>query len=209
MTEEEIKALQDAKEAAEKLAADTHAILLQERAEKERAQTGLNNLVEELKTERLKKNEALGKVDLSKNEVDVKVLIEQAFAERENTVRKSSYEEALSEFKSSKQEFQADAAGIVFSKFQDGLKRFNFADIGSKEQMKSRLEEVYRFMNFKPNEESSPEYDGAPANPYPTKDTPTQMPNDIKEVLKESGMDEAKYNSLRTKYPEALSGLGM
>ena len=209
MTEEEINALQEAKEAAEKRAADAEALAIQARADAEKAKTDLTNVVEEVKNLRLKNAEALNKANLSNDGLDVNALIEQALQSREQQSREASFKEALAEFKAAKPEFQADAAGLVYAKFESGLTRFNFADIQNKEQMKSRLEEVYRFQNQQSSREEGTDYEGMPSNATPIGQAPASQSRDMKSVLEQTGMDEAKYNSLKTKYPDAFGSLGL
>lgn len=209
MTEEEIKALQDAKLEAERKATEAETLAMSLKAEVEKAKGDISKVVEELTEERRKKQDALDKAKLSNGEIDVNDIIEQAFKSREEQTRKASFEEALNEFKASKQEFQADAAGLVFSKFEEGLKRFNFSDIANKDQMKARLEDVYKFMNFRPNEEGGSEYEGSSANPAPVNPVSAEPSGDVKKVLDATGVDVGKYKTLREKYPDAFNSLGL
>lgn len=208
MTEEEIQALREAKEAAEKAAAEANAAALAAKEEAEKAIQTRDNLVEELKTERQKKQEALSKANINNGELDVNAQIEAAFEQREAARRKAEFETAIAEFKSSKPEFQADAAGLVFGKFQETLKKFNFSDIATKEQARARLEEVYRFANGTSSTPTGDGHDGTPnaGVSVPTSDKSKQ---EIAELAQKAGMPEDKVISLRSKYPDALSGLGM
>lgn len=209
MTEEEIKALQDAKEAAEKRAAEWEAAAISAATERDKAKADIVGVVEEVKTLRQKNAEVIAKVDLSKGDVDVNALIEQALQSREQQSREASYKEALAEFKAAKPEFQADAAGLVYAKFESGLSRFNFSDIQNKEQMKTRLEEVYRFQNQQASTQEGLGYEGAPAHSMPVNQAPTNASGDVKKVLESTGVDEARFNELKSKYPDALSSLGL
>lgn len=209
MTEEEIQALQDAKLEAERKATEAETLAMSLKAEVEKAKGDISKVVEELTEERRKKQDALDKAKLSNGEIDVNDIIEQAFKSREEQTRKASFEEALNEFKASKQEFQADAAGLVFSKFEEGLKRFNFSDIANKDQMKARLEDVYKFMNFRPNDEGGSEYEGNSANPAPVNTVSAEPSGDVKKVLDATGVDVGKYKTLREKYPDAFNSLGL
>lgn len=209
MTEDEIKALVEAKEAAEKSAAEVTAALLQARADAEKEKTEKFNVVEELKRLREKNASTDTNQNLTKQEPDINQLIEEALRKKEDESKKSQLEQALHEFKNSKPEFKADAAGLVYSKFEEGLKRFNFSDISSKEQMKSRLEEVYRFMNATSDNVDAPDYEGSPSNPTPVSGFTNAMDNDTKQVLSTTRMDEGKYKTLRDKYPDAFGSLGL
>lgn len=209
MTEEEIKALQEAKEAAERREQEALALATRAAEERDKAKIDLTNTVEELKALRLKRIENPDKLNLSNTEPDVKELIEQALQEREENSKKSEFDRALADFKSSKPEFQNDAAGIVYMKFEDGLKRFNFTDVANKDQMKSRLEEVYQFLNFKPMNAQGEEYEGTPSGSNPVPLSPDQVPASFKAAVETAGMDPVRAKTLREKYPEAFDSLGL
>lgn len=202
MTEEEIQTLQAELET-------TKAAIVQAKAAEDKAKADVLKVVDELKVERQKKQEAESKVILKDGELDVEALIENAFKSRDQMARDAAFKEALEEFKLSKQEFQADAAGLVFAKFEDGLKRFNFSDIGSKDQMKNRLNEVYQFLNFQPSQEATTDYDGTPSGVSPVPGAREDQPKVVKSVLEMTGMEDAKYKELKGKYPEAFENLGM
>lgn len=209
MTEEEIKALEERAEEAERRADDAIALATRAAEERDKFKGDLTNVVEELKTVRKQRNEPLDKSNLSNTEPDVNELIEKALRERDENAKKTEFDRALAEFKSSKPEFQNDAAGIVYMKFEDGLKRFNFSDIGSKDQMKSRLEEVYQFLNFKPMNAQGEEYDGTPSGSSPVPVSPDQVSAPYKAAVEFSGIDAARAKTLQEKYPEAFDSLGL
>lgn len=210
MTDEEIKALQDAKDAAEKKAADAIAIAEAARVEAEKSKTDVQGLVEELKVERQKKNEALSKANINNSEpVDISSAIEQALKAKEDERRRAELEQAIAEFKSSKSEFQSDTAGLVFEKFKGNLSKFNLSDVQTKEQAKSRLEEIYRFVNLKTDAEDTSNYDGTPQSGYKVPDNGNKMSRDVETVIESARMDTDKFTKLKNKYPEALSGLGI
>jgi hypothetical protein len=209
MTEEEIKALKDAKEAAERRAAEAEAQAQAARTEADTTKVSLNNLVEELKTERQKKNEALAKAQINNGETDVSVLIEQALQTKEAERRKAELEQAIAEFKVSKPEFQADSAGLVFGKFQEQLGKFNLSDVQSKDQAKSRLEEIYRFVNFKQGTDSTTDYEGTTQGVHTVPDNGSQMPATTEATIKAAGVTPEKFKDLKAKYPDALNSLGI
>lgn len=202
MTDEEIKALQDERDAALAAKAASDAAEL-------KAKGDLQTVVKELQDVRAAKIEAERKANLKEGEPDIESIIDNALKSRDQASREQSFKEALEEFKRSKPEFQADPAGLVYAKFEDGLKRFNFADIASKEQMKSRLSEVYQFLNFQPTQETTTEYDGTPSGVQPVPGAREDQPKVVKSVLEMTGMEDAKYKELKGKYPEAFENLGM
>lgn len=200
MTEEEIKALQD--ELAATKAAKDEAIARATKAEADKA-----GLVEEVKTERQKKQEALDKAKLNGGELDVNSLIEQALTEKETARRKAELESAIAEFKNSKSEFQTDAAGIVFGKFTEHLKKFNLSDLSSKDEAKARLEEIYRFVNFKENDNSNVDYEGTPQGGSVPAVKDGQIKADVKSAMEFSGVSPERFKQLKEKYPDQFNSL--
>jgi len=209
MTEDEIKALQEAKaESDRKLEAQIEATrVAQEEAAKHKGD--VDKTVAELVEERRKKQEAIDRAKLNNGELDITEVIEQAFKAKKDEARKSDFTTALNEFKASKSEFQSDAAGLVYSKFEAGLNRFNFSDVETKEQMKARLEEAYRFLNPSKEGSEEPSYTGSPSNANPVTQSNYTQSADEKKVLESTRMDEAKYKALKGKYRDAFAGLGL
>jgi len=209
MTDEQIKTLQEAVANSEaKLLEQTEAtrVALEESL---KHKTSLDRNVEELIEERKKKQEAIEKLKLSNGETDINDVIEQAFKTRKEETRTADFKSALDEFKVSKPEFQSDAAGLVFGRFETGLKRFNFSDVETKEQMKTRLEEAYRFLSPKGDDKEEDSYTGSPSGGNPVPQYNAQQTLDEKTVLENTGMDAERYKALRGKYGDAFSGLGL
>lgn len=210
MTEEEIQALQDAKDAAERRAAEAETAAQAARAEADKAKSDITNVVEELKTERQKKNEALSKANINNNEpVDVNSLIESALRSKEEERRKAEIEQAIAEFKQSKPEFQADSAGLVFGKFKEKLNMFNLSDLSTKEQVKSRLEDVYRFANLNSVDGSSNDYTGSPQNSYNVPEKTNKPSKEVEAAVNMARMTPERFSKLKSKYPDALGNLGI
>lgn len=209
MTDEEIKALTDAKEEAERRASEAEAAANAARAEADKARGDVAKVVDELKELRLKRGSADANANINKEEPDVNSLVEQALARREQEQRKRELDEAVAEFRASKTEFQSDTAGIVFGKFQDVLKKFNFSDVTNKSQAKARLEEVYRFMSNSTSNGGDSSYEGSPqfGGSAPARSDETHK--DVEAAMQMAKMDKDKYNALKTKYPEALASLGI
>lgn len=209
MTEEEIKALQEAKEEAERRASEALQAAEAAKAEADKAKGDVSKVVEELKELRQKKGLESDNANINKQEPDINALLEQKLAEKEQERRKAEFEEAISEFKNSKTEFQSDTAGIVFGKFQQELRKFNFSDVTSKAQAKQRLEEVYKFVNQNGNEPGGDGYDGSPrisGQPPVKEDTPSR---DVEAAMQMAKIDKEKFGNLKNKYGEALAGLGI
>lgn len=209
MTEEEIKALQDAKEAAEQKAAEATAAAEAARAEAEKAKTDVTKIVDELKEERRKKQEALDNANINNETPDVNSLVEQALQKKERERVERELDEAIAEFKNSKSEFQSDTAGVVFDKFKQGLNRFNFSDVTNKAQAKQRLEEAYRFLNATSANQEGSNYEGTPASGYNVPDRDKEIPRENKTAMEMARIDEEKFSKLKGKYSEAFEGLGI
>lgn len=208
MTEEEIQALKDAKEAAERRAADAETLANAEKTKAEKAATDLNGVVEELKQQRLKTAEALTKANINNDGVDVNSLIERALQEKELAKQKAEVEQAINEFKASKPEFQADSAGLVFGKFQETLKKFNLGTVTNKEDAKRLLEDVYKFSGLGSQAGGGSNYDGTPSISPAPGSVPNTSEKTVEELVKITGMPQDKVKKLTDKYPDALRGLG-
>lgn len=209
MTEEEIKALQDAKAEAERKAQEAERIAAEAKAEAEKAKLDVTKVVDELKEERRKKQEALDNANINKETPDVNSLIEQALATKEQERRKTELEEAIAEFKGSKTEFQTDTAGLVFEKFKKELGKFNFSDVTNKAQAKARLEEVYRFVNNSKPEDEGIDYDGTTRAGHDVPKTPDVETKEVKSALELARMDKDKYTKLKDKFGDAFESLGI
>lgn len=210
MTDEEIQGLKDATLAAETRAADAETAATLAREEAEKSKAALLNNVEELKAERLKKQEALGKLNINNSDpVDVETLVEAALRKREEDKQKTELELAIAEFKASKPEFQSDSAGIVFDKFKQDLSRFNLSGVTTKAEAKARLEEVYRFVNFKQGTEDNQPYNGSTRGTPNIADNSGDIRRDVTELIDSVKMEKDDYVKLKTKYPEAFESLGL
>ena len=210
MTEEEIKALQDAKEEAERRASEALAAAQAAKADADKAKQDINKIVDELKEERQKKNDALSKLNINGETPDVSTLVEQALAKKDEERRLAEFEEAVAEFKASKTEFQNDTAGLVFDKFKNELKKFSFSDVSNKSQAKARLEEAYRFLkNTNSNPGSAMDYDGTPAPGTNVPNGERGIGHEMNSTLESAGISTEKFAKLKSKYGDAMSGLGI
>lgn len=209
MTEEEIKVLQDAKEEAERRASEALAAAQAAKAEADKAKQDINKIVDELKEERQKKNDALSKLNVNSDTPDVPSLIEQALAKKEEERRIDEIEAAVAEFKSSKPEFQNDTAGLVFDKFKNELKKFNFSDVTNKTQAKQRLEEAYRFSKGIAQPQESSDYEGSSPEGSSVPGGEERLSHEMNSTLENAKMSRETYTKLKTKYGDAMSGLGI
>lgn len=211
MTEEEIKALQ------EKLAAQESA-LEEVQKERDKYKQDVTGVVDELKEVRAKKQEAETALEKlqgntggqpDNSQVDINEQINQALREREAEQAKRSREEAIEEFKNSKTEFKSDDTGMVFEGFKREMNKFNFEGLNSKEAIKARLEEVYRFTKGteKPGDDT-PAYEGTPSGGGSTPPAGDEDPQ-MSRLSETIGMDKDRITKLKSKYGEAVSNLGV
>tara|TARA_R100001086_G_C11848217_1_gene261041 strand:- start:26998 stop:27633 length:636 start_codon:yes stop_codon:yes gene_type:complete len=211
MTEEEIQALQTERDEAIARAKEAE----ENDAKKVEEIKGLRTRAQEAEAER---DEVKQKLTITKDpnedgkdEPSLADAIQQELNRRDAESRKKNFEQAVEEFRKSKPEFQADDAGLVFDKFKKNMDNFNLSGVSTKEEAKAKLEEIYRFTNFKEGkvgDDQSPEYDGTPSGGgNPPADTERISQSDAA-VIKETGMDPEKFKKLSEKYPDALSSLG-
>jgi hypothetical protein len=213
MTPEEIKALQDEKAEAERIAEEAKKAAEQAKLEAEKARTDLTGVVDELKEERQKKAEALAKANINKQDEpeDISTAIERALKEKEDARRKAELEQAINEFRSSKTEFSSDETGLVFEKFKQGLKSFNLEGISSKEEAKDILEKAYKFNKLSEESvlEGGGDYAGTPAGApaAPALDNKNEERNEKLSEATKIPVDKLK--QLQDKFPDAFEGLGV
>ena len=209
MTEEEIKALQEKNSEYEKKFGELMSSVEQLNAEREKDKENFNKVVEELKQERKKKQEALEKTNIIDKQTDVESLVLTALEKKQEEERQRQLKEAIEEFKRSRPEFQADPSGLVYSKFEKVLADFNLSNAQTKESMKAKLEMAYKFSKYKENATQEPDYEGTPQ----TRDTvPGEKDKDdveIEKTLESSRISKESFTKLKSKYPEALEGLGI
>lgn len=212
MTEEEIKALQEEKQEFENKYNELLTSVETLKGESGKAKEDLNKVVEELKEERRKKQEALDKASINNGEpVDVEQLVTEALTKKEQERRRQEVEQAMTEFKSSKPEFQSDPSGLVYSKFEQVLSRFNLSDITSKEEAKARLDEIYKFAKFKGEvpQDDVPSYEGTPSTGSSAPGSADPKEREIEELIKGTKVSKERYSELKQKYGDAFESLGI
>lgn len=210
MTEEQIKALQDAAEAAEARAQAAEQARLIAEAQVKEKEASLAGVVDELKTERQKKNEALEKANLiNPGSINVDEVVSAALAKKEQERMKEELEQAVQEFKTSKTEFQTDASGIVFDKFKQGLGIFNLSSAKSKAEARALLENAYKFLNANTSTDAGTDYSGGAANAAPVPTNAPGISTEVQSALTSAKMSPEQLKRIQDKYPDALNGLGI
>lgn len=145
--------------------------------------------------------------DKPKESFSVEAAVQAELDRREAQRRKQDFEMAVNEFKASKPEFQADESGLVFEKFKQSLSRFNFSDIGSKEEAKKALEDVYRFTNFKYNQEEAPAYEGSPRGGVTPPNESGKPDQNAAALSTQTGLQPERVRALQEKYGDAFASL--
>lgn len=113
------------------------------------------NLVGELTETRSKKQLAEQELEKTKGtpktslEKDPRQVVEEVLREKENEIAKSNLELAREEFLRNNQEFSPDVdkGGILYSKFEKELSKFNLAGLKTKEEYIARMSEARRLMD--------------------------------------------------------------
>jgi hypothetical protein len=179
----------------------------------------LENLSEEIKTVRGKKNE---EIEALKKEVeqlkgsdegkDVKAEIDKVLQERKKEDIVRMQKQALQDFRESHAEFSSDndPGNLKFGQYEGELKKFNFEGLETKEEFTRRLKEVYDFYKRK----SIPQEDKV--NPYsfekkPSSSTPTEPNNTLsdkeKRLIKLYNFTEEYYLKQRESKPAYVKNL--
>lgn len=133
------------------------------------------NLVDEVKNTRTAKQEREKELDDLKKalekegkESDPEEMVERVLTKKAEAEAKKNLDKAKQSFRDSIKEFseEVDTAGIVFSKFEKEMSKFNFSGLQTQEEFEQRLKEVYEFVNRgkrQPND-SVQFYKGTPPN---------------------------------------------
>lgn len=186
------------------------AALLKEQTEK-------SGLVEEIKTERQKKQEAekLFKEAQEKGSQmgDPKEIFKGLIEEQTKEQVKKNLTESKENFKKEFKEFAPDndPTGLKYQKFESELRKFNFDGLESREQFTARLKEVYEFMNRKEHkgDDSINYYGGTPGGGGTEpiiNDGAGLHPKEVA-LIKEMGITREKFIEIRSKRPGYVRSL--
>lgn len=144
---------------------------------------------------------------------DPKEVFKKLLTEKEQEEAKLARERSLEKFRESVREFskENDEAGIVFSKFENELKKFNLDGLKSEQDFMARYKDVYDYMNRKqstPTPDSS-FYQGSPKGPGSSAPEGDSDPlSDVeKKVLERLGWTKEKYLQQKAKHPDFVRSL--
>lgn len=182
-------------------------------------------LVSEIQAERAKKQAAeeakrLAEEELKKKEVpaptvddsDPEKIVVRVLEKKEQEAAKTALEEAKADLKRMYNEFSqdTDAGGILFSKFENELSKFNLSGLRTKEQFLNRFKEVYEFMNrTKKSVDTKPNFHpGTPqfGSDAPAIDGATLSDAEMK-VIQEQGITKERYLKIKEKHPNFVQSL--
>lgn len=193
-------------------------------------ETNFSNVVDELKSERVKKQEAEAERDLAiaalndKKETppakdgevvvpDVKAVVEQTLAERDNKTAEDNKKSAEEKFKNSNKEFHPDndPGGIKFATVTKQLARFNTAGLKSEEDFLKLYTDCLKLSKETPSQESKDitPYDSTPSNSGsgPKEVKVTQL--SVKEVklMNQLGWTEERFMKQKAARPSYVQSL--
>lgn len=218
MTEEEKIAAKAARDAA------IAALPEEDRKKLEEADTyksQFTSVVEELKTERVKKQTAEAERDTYKAKVDnktdtgaddVETKVRNILAEKERANALTAKQTAEQKFKSAHKEFDEsnDPGGIKYAAFQEKLKRFSTDGLVSETEYLDVYADAYKLLTGKPAEQIQ-------YNPYAS--TPSQNGANLKEgdknplsdkeerLIKQQGWTKERYLAQKAKRPSYVASL--
>lgn len=175
----------------------------------------INNLVEELKGERTKKQEAEeaakklledNPTEKKDNNIDISAALQVELDRRAQIETGNAKVTAEQEFRNSISEFSTDndPGDIKYNQFKKEMAKFNFDGLKTKEEIQSRMQEVYDFANRKTitpeskiNQFASTTQGGSQA---PVVDT-TGLSKTESDLINEKGWSKDKYLKLKEKQP--------
>jgi hypothetical protein len=145
--------------------------LIEKIANLEQDKTNLVGEIQETRAQKIVREKEIA--DLKKSletegkESDPEALVERVLSKRAQESADSNFEKAKLAFKEQVKEFSKDVdqAGILFSKFEKEMSKFNFSGLSTHEDFLGRLKEVYEFTNRGKTQDNKLEYyKGSPAN---------------------------------------------
>lgn len=207
--EERIKKVeQEAKEAKEALEAlqakskkETEAMIADLQAERDKRQAA----EEVLKTK--------GEQDGTQKETDPKKALQELLEEKDKEEAEKNKVAALEEFRNSVKELskENDQADIVYSEFENELKKFNLEGLKTKEEFQNRYKEVYDYMNRKQTNQQPNQnfYQGTPSGggSDPKEGSNVNLSDAEKRLIKDMGWTEERYLERKSKRPGFVASL--
>lgn len=209
MSEEDIQKAKDEAAERERQLVETIANLEQDKA------NVVSELVAKRESERLAREELeriKGTQDPNNKSTDPEEIVTRVLQRKEQEEAKIAFDEAKAELKRTYNEFapETDTAGIVFGKFEKELSKFNFSGLKTKEEYRTRLKDVYDFMNReKKQEEARPDlYKGTPqfGSDANVRGGDTLSDGEMK-LIKDMGWDKERFLKVKEKRPAYVASL--
>lgn len=143
---------------------------------------------------------------------DPEELVERVLSKKAQEESVKNFERAKNLFREQVKDFSKDVdqAGILFSKFEREMSKFNFNGLSTQEDYLARLREVYEFTNRSKQPDSKIDfYKGSPANlgsdPY-VNDGASLTTAEAK-LLKEMNLSKEQFLKIKAKRPHYVANL--
>lgn len=203
--------------AAEEAAKKREDELIEQAAVAEEAKAKMTEELKDLRTAKQKVEQELeekkGEQDPEPKDPDPEEVVERVLTRRQEAESKANKDSTLEEFKRSVKEFspETDEAGIVFSKFEKELNKFNLNGLNTREDYMKRFKEVYEFMN-REKKESTPSasfHSGTPATggSDPGADDSANLSDAEAKLMKDIGWDKERFLATKAKRPHYVASL--
>ncbi len=173
----------------------------------------ISELTQKRESERLAKEE-LERVKKEKESdpsiSDPRKIVEEVLNQKEQEAAKEAFKDAIEDLKKTYNEFsqETDAAGIVFGKFENEMRKFNFSGLKTKEEFKARLDEVYNYMNRTLPPKSQEFYQGTRQSGSEQKTTDKNTLSDKEmRLIQSMGWDKERYLKTKAKRPVFIESL--
>lgn len=180
------------------------------------AEDAQNKILEELKEERKKKQEAEAKLTLKGedgNPQDVSQTVEDILNKKDKEKLKQTQEDTIKKFKESNPEFHPDndPGGIKYAAFQKKLARIDTTSLTSQEDLVEVLDDV--MFSLKRNSSTDT---GTDANPYASTNQQFSSPRSItssglnsteQKLIKSLGWTEERYLKIKKARPTYVANL--
>lgn len=143
---------------------------------------------------------------------DPEELVERVLNKKAQEVSEKNFEVAKHLFREQVKEFSKDVdqAGLLFSKFEKEMAKFNFNGLSTQEEYLARLREVYEFTNRSKQPDTKVDfYKGSPANlgsdPY-VNDGASLTTAEAK-LIKEMNLTKEQFLKIKAKRPHYVANL--
>ena len=143
---------------------------------------------------------------------DPEQIVERVLSKRAQEASEKNFELAKSSFKEQVKEFSKDVdqAGILFSKFEREMSKFNFNGLNTQEDYLSRLREVYEFTNRGKQPDARIEFHkGSPSTlgTDPHSSDGANLSSAEAKLIKEMNLSKDQFLKIKAKRPHYVANL--